>query len=166
MIDAVLVAHATWLMTGVIWTVQIVHYPLFAGVGPDRFLDYARAHTARIIRLVAPVMLVELATGAWLALDPPAGIAAWQARGGFAVLGVILAGHGAGATAAARQPAPRLRSGRGARPGALELDSDGSLERAGGPGGGLDRHGAWRPGGSLRPGAVAGAAGRATRTGF
>ena len=35
-----LIVHATsaLLLVGLIWTVQVVHYPLMAAVGPDRFV--------------------------------------------------------------------------------------------------------------------------------
>jgi hypothetical protein len=35
-------------MTGVIWIVQTVHYPLFALLGRDGFGEYAREHQRRI----------------------------------------------------------------------------------------------------------------------
>jgi hypothetical protein len=35
-------AASTLFMTGVIWFVQIVHYPLFIRVGPGVLVDYAR----------------------------------------------------------------------------------------------------------------------------
>ncbi|MHC4994439.1 MAG: hypothetical protein ACYTGQ_05235 [Planctomycetota bacterium] len=47
-------------MAGLIWFVQVVHYPLFAGVGGDRFKAYELAHTARTTWVVGPVMLGEL----------------------------------------------------------------------------------------------------------
>ena len=67
-----LLAHAacTWFMVGLIWMVQVVHYPLFARVGDAGFAEYERAHTARITWIVAPVMLCELALAvALVALD-------------------------------------------------------------------------------------------------
>lgn len=67
-------AVATWLMTGIIWFVQVVHYPLFARVGGEAFLSYERAHVRRVVWLVTPVMLVELATGLGLLVTPPAGL--------------------------------------------------------------------------------------------
>jgi len=63
-VPLLLVVHAaaTWFMTGLIWFVQIVHYPLMSGVGPDRFREYERRHTRRTTFVVAPIMLVELAS--------------------------------------------------------------------------------------------------------
>jgi hypothetical protein len=36
---------ATAAMVGLIWFVQVVHYPLFASVGADEFVAYENAHT-------------------------------------------------------------------------------------------------------------------------
>lgn len=73
----VLLAHlsATLLMVGVIWIVQIVHYPLFSAVGADSFAAYEAAHSRRISYIVMPLMLIELATAALLALAPPPQVA-------------------------------------------------------------------------------------------
>ncbi len=65
---------ATLLMTGVIWMVQVVHYPLFALVGREQFPAYEYAHSASITLLVMPLMLVELGTAFLLALNPPPGL--------------------------------------------------------------------------------------------
>ncbi len=65
---AILIVHAaaTWFMTGLIWFVQIVHYPLFGAVGRDEFATYEREHQRRTTLVVAPVMLIEFATAAAL----------------------------------------------------------------------------------------------------
>ena len=63
---------ATLVMTGVIWFVQIVHYPLMAHVEPSAFSHYEQLHTQRTTWVVTPPMLVELATAISLvALRPP-----------------------------------------------------------------------------------------------
>jgi hypothetical protein len=53
-------------MTGLIWLIQLVHYPLMARVGEDRFKAYHLAHSTRISFIVMPVMLLELVTAALL----------------------------------------------------------------------------------------------------
>ena len=58
---------ASWFMTGVIWFVQIVHYPLFAKVAAERFVEYERDHANRTGYVVGPVMVAELAGSAGLA---------------------------------------------------------------------------------------------------
>lgn len=60
-------AAAACGMAGLIWFVQVVHYPLMARVGAGGYSDYQRAHEARTTLVVAPLMLVELATAAVLA---------------------------------------------------------------------------------------------------
>jgi len=59
---------ATALMTGIIWFVQIVHYPLFGRIPSDGFTLYEQAHTTRTGLVVAPLMLLELASAAALPL--------------------------------------------------------------------------------------------------
>jgi hypothetical protein len=56
-----LAAHlgATAAMMGLIWFVQLVHYPLFEAVGPDRFVAYEVAHQRRTSWVVGPLMGVE-----------------------------------------------------------------------------------------------------------
>jgi uncharacterized membrane protein len=63
---------ATLYMTGLIWFVQIVHYPLFGGVGRSVFAAYEQRHSALTTWVVAPPMLVELAAALILLwLRPP-----------------------------------------------------------------------------------------------
>ena len=47
-------------MTGVIWFVQVVHYPLFARVAPESFTTYHAAHVRRTSWVVVGPMLLEL----------------------------------------------------------------------------------------------------------
>lgn len=66
-------------MTGLIWVIQVVHYPLFARVGAEGYRDYQLAHQSLISVIVGPAMLVEaLATAAILLTrrDAPAVAAA------------------------------------------------------------------------------------------
>ena len=58
-------------MTGAIWVVQAVHYPLFAAVGRAGWSDYEAAHRRRITPVVGPAMLAQTAVAAALALDRP-----------------------------------------------------------------------------------------------
>ncbi len=56
----VLLAHlaATLFMIGVIWFVQVVQYPLFSRVGPEKFSLYSEAHSRLTTYVVGPPMLV------------------------------------------------------------------------------------------------------------
>lgn len=79
---------ATLAMVGLIWLVQLVHYPLFALVGPNRFRTYHAAHASQITWIVAPVMGIELITALLLALAPPAGVPAPAVWVGLALVAV------------------------------------------------------------------------------
>ena len=74
----------TLFMTGLIWFVQVVHYPLFAGVGPSEFTDYAARHQHLTGLVVILPMVVELGTAVLLAVQPdspmPPGLA-WLGLG-------------------------------------------------------------------------------------
>ncbi len=63
-------------MMGVIWTMQLVHYPLMALVPVDEFLSYEAAHTRRIAWVVGPLMALEGVTTLVLLADPPPGVPA------------------------------------------------------------------------------------------
>ena len=52
-------AAATWALVGLIWTIQLVHYPLFAQAAGESFKTYHQRHTTRITWIVAPLMLAE-----------------------------------------------------------------------------------------------------------
>jgi hypothetical protein len=82
-------AAATLFMTGLIWFVQVVHYPLFALVPGPESAGYAARHQALTTLVVGPVMLVELAAAVWLAIAPPTGVAAWIPRVALAMLVAI-----------------------------------------------------------------------------
>lgn len=59
-------AASTWGMVGVIWFVQLVHYPLFAGYTGDGFRQAMLDHQRRTTWVVAPLMLTEGVTSAAL----------------------------------------------------------------------------------------------------
>ena len=47
-------------MVGLIWLIQIVHYPLFNIVGKNEFQAYHSGHCVLITPLVGTVMIIEL----------------------------------------------------------------------------------------------------------
>jgi len=57
---------ATLMMAGVIWVIQLVHYPLFEQVGIDQMQSYAQSHSRRITWIVFPLMLAELACAVFI----------------------------------------------------------------------------------------------------
>ena len=86
MVDSLLLLHtaATLYMTGLIWFVQVVHYPLFLEVGADGFRQYSASHQHRTALVVAPAMLLEAGTAIGLIAVFPAGperVAAWVGLG-------------------------------------------------------------------------------------
>lgn len=80
---------ATMFMTGVIWVIQVVHYPLFAQVGTDGFFAYHAAHSQRITLVVLLPMLVEAGSALVLVVVRPAGMPLWLAVVGLALVGII-----------------------------------------------------------------------------
>jgi len=53
-------------MVGVIWIIQLVHYPAYRYIDALEFTQYQNFHSTQISYFVAPVMLLELASGAWM----------------------------------------------------------------------------------------------------
>ena len=80
---------ATFFMFGLIWFIQIVHYPLFAAVGKQTFVSYEKAHMSRTSRVVIPAMLTELGTGLFLLWQRPEFFPALSAWLGIILLAVI-----------------------------------------------------------------------------
>lgn len=61
-------------MTGVLWVIQLVHYPAFAAIDKNNFRRFHWQHTHRITWVVGPVMLAELLTGISLFLLNPSAL--------------------------------------------------------------------------------------------
>ncbi|QDV33283.1 hypothetical protein [Tautonia plasticadhaerens] len=74
---------STLSMAGLIWFVQVVHYPLLGEVGPGSFGRYHAEHVRRTGPVVGPAMIGELASAAWLVVDPPQGCPGWLAVAGL-----------------------------------------------------------------------------------
>lgn len=83
-------AASTWAMVGLIWFVQVVHYPLMQGFDAATFPRWAAAHQTRTTFIVGPFMLVEAASALLLAssadLAPAARMLTWL---GIAILALI-----------------------------------------------------------------------------
>ncbi len=78
-----LLVHAatTLFMVGVIWFVQLVHYPLFHRVGEPGFAEYERQHTRSTGFVLVIPMLVELVTAVALT---------WRLGGALVWIGLVL----------------------------------------------------------------------------
>ena len=59
----------TSIMTGVIWVIQIVHYPSFHFIEKELYTAFQKFHMNKISIIVIPIMLAELITGMMLFLD-------------------------------------------------------------------------------------------------
>ena len=54
---------STSLMVGIIWVIQVVHYPSFHFIGNSRYISFQKFHMERISYIVIPIMLVESISG-------------------------------------------------------------------------------------------------------
>ena len=80
---------ATIFMTGAIWVIQVVHYPLFVRVGAVVFRDYAAAHNTLITYVVLLPMVVEAGLALLWLWQRPSPVPAWAAWVGLALVGVL-----------------------------------------------------------------------------
>lgn len=61
---------STVFMTGVIWLVQLVHYPSFQYIKSDEFPKFCQFHQNSITWVVGPMMVFELISGLYLVFSP------------------------------------------------------------------------------------------------
>ena len=92
-IPAVLLGQllATVFMAGVIWYVQLVHYPLMAGWPHDDFSRWEAAHREQTGLVVVPAMLAEGLMVLLILARRPRGVPAWLAWTGAGLLLAIWA---------------------------------------------------------------------------
>jgi hypothetical protein len=81
-------AVASGAMAGLIWFVQVVHYPLFAAITGERSRDHAVENQRRTGPVVIPFMAVEMATAVAIAVWPPAGVGRGLALVGLGLVAV------------------------------------------------------------------------------
>ena len=67
MIIILLHAIVTFLLTGLIWVIQLVHYPMFQFLDSQAYSKAMSFHQQRISIIVVPLMLFELLSGVYLA---------------------------------------------------------------------------------------------------
>ena len=70
-------AASTLAMTGLIWFVQRVHYPLFPYAAEGDFRAFAADHQRRTGWVVGPLMLVEAGTATALLFSPLSPTLVW-----------------------------------------------------------------------------------------
>ena len=90
MVQLVLNLVATCVMVGVIWFVQLVHYPLLSIIGVDRAPAVAVEHQRRTAWVVGLPMAVEGVTTLILLVARPDGVSAWLPWAGAVVLAIVL----------------------------------------------------------------------------
>ena len=124
---------ATSFMTGLIWFVQVVHYPLMEGWPHDDFGSWEAAHREHTGPVVIPPMLIEGVVAVWLLMHRPRGVNPF-----LPVLGIIALLGIWGSTFFLQVPCHLQLStglGRSNTPFSChdELDSDNSLVIPNGP---------------------------------
>ncbi len=83
-------ASAAWAMIGLIWLIQVVHYPMLALYSEALPAAAASDHARRITPVVGPLMAVEGLTALVLMVKQPDGVP-WQLTWlAAALLGVAL----------------------------------------------------------------------------
>ncbi len=65
------VAHffSCFFMTGLIWLIQLIHYPSYKFIDALKFSEYQNFHTTTITFIVGPVMAIELFSGMAILFD-------------------------------------------------------------------------------------------------
>ncbi len=81
---------AAWGMVGVIWMVQLVHYPLLGRLSALEPATAAADHQRRISWVVGPLMAAEGVTALILLVSRPASMSATSAYAAAALLAVAL----------------------------------------------------------------------------
>ncbi len=79
----------TFLITGMMWFIQLIHYPLLADIGKESFVEYEKRHTRLAVGLVVSLMIAESITGVGLVWRRPTGITLRQTWMGLGLLSVI-----------------------------------------------------------------------------
>jgi len=75
---------ATLYMWGVIWTIQVAQYPLFARIGAAQWGEYHAVYTRSITFVVLLAMVTELGASGLLALSRPVWLSPGLLWAGFA----------------------------------------------------------------------------------
>ena len=58
---------STSVMVGVIWVIQLLHYPSFHFIDDQKYIEFQHFHMQRISFIVIPAMLTELSSALLLA---------------------------------------------------------------------------------------------------
>jgi hypothetical protein len=80
---------STLYLTGLIWCIQVVHYPLMSEVATDRFSAFHRRHSTRIGAVVVLPMIVELLSALVIAVPGAVAAPRWMTLVGLALVLII-----------------------------------------------------------------------------
>lgn len=80
---------STVFLTGLIWTIQRVNYPLFSKIDPSSFHGYHQDHVGRITIVVAVPMLLELVSSLLLLVYKPDVMSLFKVWFGIGLTAVI-----------------------------------------------------------------------------
>lgn len=72
-------------MAAVGWYVQLVHYPSFLFVRPERFAEFHSRHASTTGLVVVPAMLAQFVSAVVLCIEPPEGFPSWWPYLGLAL---------------------------------------------------------------------------------
>lgn len=62
---------STWALIGLIWLIQLTHYPTFRYIDRHKWASFHKHHTFSISLIVMPLMLIELGVAIYLSLYTP-----------------------------------------------------------------------------------------------
>ena len=79
----------TFMMLGIIWFVQIAHYPLLKYIGKKEFKDYEKNYNKTIMPVAILILSLELLTGILLIWIRPLQIPIFYVIFGLFLIGVI-----------------------------------------------------------------------------
>lgn len=87
MLTLALIANifCSFALFGLIWCVQLVHYPFFLRSDKTNFIDHIGFHKYRISIIVIPLMIIELATSGILSFQSQQ-LADWNLFGFIVVI--------------------------------------------------------------------------------
>lgn len=80
---------STWYMVGLIWMVQLVHYPLFAKVSAENYVEYQQLHERYITPVVGVPMIIEIVTAILMVSYLPKGNVAGYAWAALILLIIV-----------------------------------------------------------------------------
>ena len=81
---------ATIFMAGVLWTMQLLNYPLLALVGREAFPRYEAAHNRRFALVVVPGVLAAVAGSLGLMAARPGQVPLWAPACELALLLIVI----------------------------------------------------------------------------